>query len=93
MAAATWRMPGGRSLRVGEQGWRIVGRRVHELAAAGEVAGAVAVGLLRLAIGSKDSSSSEKYEVVADPQRYGERITANLAQTNAMLIARMVKER
>jgi hypothetical protein len=64
-----------------------------QAATTGEVAGAVAVGLLRLAIGSKDSSSSEKYEVVADPQRYGERITANLAQTNAMLIARMVKER
>jgi len=62
-------------------------------ATGGEVAGAVAVGLLRMAIGSKDSSSTEKYEVVAEPQRYGERIAANLAQTNAMLIARMVNER
>lgn len=64
-----------------------------QAATTGETAGAVAVGLLRMAIGSKDSSSIEKYEVVADPQRYGERITANLTQTNAMLIARMVNER
>lgn len=64
-----------------------------QAATAGETAGAVAVGLLRLAIGSKDSSSTEKYEVVTDPQRYGERIAANLAQTNAMLIARMVNAR
>lgn len=64
-----------------------------QAASGGDIAGAVAVGLLRMAIGSKDSSSSEKYEVVAEPQRYGERIGANLAQTNAMLIARMVNER
>ncbi|MGQ3050859.1 MAG: hypothetical protein ACT6S0_03655 [Roseateles sp.] len=63
-----------------------------EAATTGEIAGAVAVGLLRMAIGSKDSSSSEKYEVVAEPQRYRERIAANLAQTHAMLIARMVSE-
>ncbi|WP_457419066.1 hypothetical protein [Roseateles sp. P5_E7] len=64
-----------------------------EAATTGDIAGAVAVGLLRMAIGSKDSSSSEKYEVVTDPQRYNERIGANLMQTHAMLIARMVNER
>lgn len=64
-----------------------------QAATGGEMAGAVAVGLLRMAIGSKDSSSSEKYEVVADPQRYSERIAANLAQTHSLLIARMVNER
>lgn len=64
-----------------------------QAATGGDIAGAVAVGLLRMAIGSKDSSSTEKYEVVADPQRYGERIAANLGQTQAMLIARMVNER
>lgn len=64
-----------------------------QAASGGDIAGAVAVGLLRMAIGSKDSSSTEKYEVVAEPQRYSERIAANLGQTNAMLIARMVSER
>lgn len=64
-----------------------------EAATTGEMAGAVAVGLLRLAIGSKDSSSSDKFEVVADPARYQERIGANLSQTHAMMIARMASER
>jgi hypothetical protein len=64
-----------------------------EATTAGDVAGAVAVGLLRMATGSKDSSSYEKYEVVADPARYSERIAANLSQAHAMLIARMVSER
>ena len=64
-----------------------------EAATTGEVAAAVATGLLRMAIGNKDSSSSEKYQVVADPAQYRERIGANLAQTHAMLIARMVSER
>lgn len=64
-----------------------------EAATTGEMAGAVAVGLLRMAIGSKDSSSSEKYQVVTDPQRYGEHVGADLKQAHAMLIARMVNER
>jgi hypothetical protein len=64
-----------------------------EAATTGEIAGAVAAGLLRIAIGSKDSSSSVKYQVVTDPQRYGEHVGANLKQTHAMLIARMVTER
>ena len=35
-----------------------------------DIAGAVAVGLLKMAIGSKDSSSSKEMEVVADPEKY-----------------------
>lgn len=64
-----------------------------EAATSGEIAGAVVGGLIRMAIGNKDSSSTEKYQVVADPQRYPQRIGANLAQTHAMMIARMATER
>lgn len=64
-----------------------------EAASSGEIAGAVVGGLIRMAIGNKDSSSTEKYQVVADPARYQERIGANLAQTHAMMIARMASER
>jgi len=64
-----------------------------EAATTSETAGAIAGSLLRMAIGNKDSVSSEKFEVVADPARYQERIGADLAQARAMLIARMVSER
>jgi hypothetical protein len=58
-----------------------------------DVAGAIVVGLLRMASGSGDSSSYEKYEVVTEPERYRERVGAGLTQTGALLIARMVGER
>lgn len=64
-----------------------------EAATTGEMAGAVVGGLLRMAIGNKDSSSTDKFQVVADPARYQERIGANLTQAHAMMIARMVNER
>lgn len=35
-----------------------------------DIADAVAVRLLKMAIGSKDSSSSKEMEVVADPEKY-----------------------
>ncbi len=60
---------------------------------AGEVAGAVAVGLLRLAIGSKDSSSSKELEVVADPARYKDVVGAGLGSAASMLVARLKSER
>lgn len=64
-----------------------------EAATGGEIAGAVVGGLIRMAIGNKDSSSTEKFQVVADPARYQERIGANLMQAHSMMIARMVSER
>jgi hypothetical protein len=60
---------------------------------AGDVAGAVAVGLLRLAIGGKDSHSSKELEVVADPQRYKDVVGAGLASATSMVVARMKTER
>ncbi len=60
---------------------------------AGDVAGAVAVGLLRLAIGSKDSHSSKELEVVADPARYKDVVGAGLASATSMVVARMKAER
>ncbi len=60
---------------------------------AGDVAGAVAVGLLRLAIGSKDSHSSKELEVVADPVRYKDVVGAGLGSATSMLVARMKAER
>jgi hypothetical protein len=56
----------------------------------GEVAGALAVGLLRAAIGGKDSHSSEKFEVVSDPERYTAVVGTGLTQTNGLLIARIM---
>ncbi len=60
---------------------------------AGDVAGAVAVGLLRMAIGSKDSSSSTELEVMADPVRYREVVGAGLGSATGMLVTRMKSER
>lgn len=60
---------------------------------AGDVAGAVAVGLLRLAIGSKDSHSSKELEVVADPARYQDVVGAGLGSATRMLVARLKAER
>ena len=60
---------------------------------AGDVAGAVAVGLLRLAIGSNDSSSSKELEVVADPARYKDVVGGGLGSAGSMLVARLKSER
>ena len=60
---------------------------------AGDVAGAVAVGLLRLAIGGKDSSSSKELEVVADPARYKDVVGAGLGSAASMLVAHLKSER
>jgi hypothetical protein len=65
----------------------------EEATSAADVAGAVAVGLLQLASGSKNSHSSSKYEAVADGGRYRERVGEGLGQVNALLIARMVAGR
>ena len=62
-------------------------------ATAGDVAGAVAVSLLQLAIGSKDSNSSTEMEVVADPVKYPQIIGAGLGSAGSMLVARMKSER
>lgn len=59
----------------------------------GEVAGAIALGLLKAAIGSKDSHSQSKYEVLADPALYRERVGAGLRQTIGLLLTRMASER
>lgn len=67
---------------------------VREKATSGaDVASAVAVGLLRLAIGSKDSSSSTEMEAVADPLKYPAVVGAGLGGVNSMLVARMKSER
>jgi hypothetical protein len=67
---------------------------VREKATTGaDVASAVAVGLLRLAIGSKDSSSSTEMEAVADPQKYPAVVGAGLGSVNSMLVARIKAER
>jgi len=65
----------------------------EEATTTGDVVGAVAVGLLQLASGSKNSHSSTKYEAVADSGRYRERVGEGLGQVNALLIARMVAGR
>lgn len=58
-----------------------------------DVAGAVAVGLLRLAIGSNDSSSSTEMEVVADPAKYRAVVGAGLGTAGSLLVARLKTER
>ncbi len=54
-----------------------------------DVAGAIAVGLLQLAIGSKSSSSSEEMEAVADPARYREVVGGGLSVLNQMFVQRL----
>lgn len=58
-----------------------------------EIAGAVAVELLKFAIGSKDSSSSNEHEVIANPAKYKEVVGAGLQSAGSMLVARMKTER
>jgi hypothetical protein len=59
----------------------------------GDAVGAVALGLFKLAIGSKDSSSSKEMEVVAEPAKYQDVIGAGLGSAGSMLVARMKQER
>jgi hypothetical protein len=67
---------------------------VREKAATGaDVAGAVAVGLLKLALGSKDSSSTKELEVVAEPAAYKAVVSQGLAAAGHMVVARMKAER
>jgi hypothetical protein len=58
-----------------------------------DVAGAVAVGLLKLALGSKDSSSTQELEVVAEPTAYKAVVGQGLAAAGSMVVARMKAER
>jgi hypothetical protein len=62
-------------------------------ATTGDMVGAVAVGLLKLALNSKDSSSSTELEVVADPAKYREVIGAGLGNAGRMVVAKMASER
>lgn len=60
---------------------------------AGDVAGAVLVGLIRLASNSKDSSSSTEMEAIADPARYRQIVGAGMSQLSEVLVARLKTER
>jgi hypothetical protein len=59
----------------------------------GDMVGAVAVGLLKLAIGGKDTSGSEEMEVIADPAKYKEVVGGGLNSAASMLVAVMQTER
>ncbi len=59
----------------------------------GDVVGAVALGFLKLAIGSKDSSSSKELEVVAEPAAYKSVVGSGLGAAGSMLVARIKAER
>ncbi len=54
-----------------------------------EVAGAVAVGLLRLAIGASGSHSQDSFEAVADTPRYREVVGAGLGSVSQMFAERL----
>lgn len=60
---------------------------------AGDVAGAVLVGLIRLASSSKDSSSSTEMEAIADPTRYKQIVGAGMNSLSDVLVARLKAER
>lgn len=67
---------------------------VREKAATkGDIAGAVALGVLKMAIGSSDSHSSKEMEAVADPATYKAVIGAGLGAAGSMLVARLKAER
>ncbi len=67
---------------------------VREKATTGaDVAGAVALGLLKMALGSKDSSSTKELEVVAEPTAYKTVVGQGLAAAGNMVVARMKAER
>ena len=55
----------------------------------GDVAGAIAVGLLRLALNSKDSSSSDEMEAVADPAKYRDIVGSGLGTVTQMFVQRL----
>ena len=56
---------------------------------AGDVAGGVAAALIRMASGSKDSSSSDEMEAVADPAKYRDVVGAGLATVGQMFAQRL----
>ena len=58
-----------------------------------DVAGAVALGLLQMAIGSGDSSSTKEMEVIADPEKYRQVVGDGLNTAGSMLVARLKQER
>lgn len=60
---------------------------------AGDVAGAVLVGLIRLASNSKDSSSSTEMEAIVDPARYRQIVGAGLNSLSDVVVARLKAER
>jgi hypothetical protein len=59
----------------------------------GDVVGAVALGILKLAIGSKDSSSTKELEVVAEPKTFSSVVGGGLGAAGSMLVARMKADR
>ena len=59
----------------------------------GDVAGAVLVGLMRLASNSKDSSSSTEMEAIADPARYKQIVGAGMSSLSEVVVARLKAER
>lgn len=59
----------------------------------GDVAGAVLVGLIRLASKSSDSSSSTEMEAIADPARYKQIVGAGMSSLSDVLVARLKAER
>ncbi|MEK8052825.1 hypothetical protein AACH10_21420 [Ideonella sp. DXS22W] len=60
---------------------------------AGDVAGAVLVGLIKLASKSNDTHSSKEMEAVADPTRYTQVVGGGLASLADVIVARLVAER
>jgi L-fucose isomerase-like protein len=60
---------------------------------AGDVAGAVLVGLIQLASRSSDSSSSKEMEAVADPARYQQIVGAGMSSLVDVVVARLSAER
>lgn len=58
-----------------------------------DIAGAIGVGLLKLALGSKDSFDSKELEVVADPIKYREVVGGGLTNVGQMVVARLASER
>ena len=60
---------------------------------AGDVAGAVLVGIIRLGSTSKDSSSSTEMEAIADPARYKQIIGAGMNSLSEVVVARLKAER
>ena len=64
-----------------------------EAATGGEIAGAVVAGLIRMAAGNKDRSSSERYQAVADPGRYRAVVGQGLETLGAMVTTQITLSR